>query len=346
MTPIAPHITAFLRDRLPKEQRASQHTCDSYAYAFQLLFGYASERLGVAPSALQFEQLDAPLILDFLEYLQTERGNVPSTRNARLAAIKSFMRFVEHRVPSALQQIQRILAIPVQKTDTRLVRYLNKDEYQAVLNAPDPTTRLGIRDRAMLHVLVTSGLRVSELVGLQVEDVTFDERYVDIRVRGKGRKERVMRLWPSVADSLRAWLSVRGHALVPELFLNSRGKQLTRSGFEYVLSKNVSTATDQCPSLRDKRISPHVLRHTCAINTLQATGDIRKVALWLGHASTQTTEVYLQADPTLKLEALDAMTPPSLRPGTFSPPDRLIELLRPTRLCGVDRDGQPAREGP
>ena len=346
MTPIAPHITAFLRERLPNERRASQHTCDSYAYTFQLLFKYASERLGVAPSALQLEQLDAPLILDFLEHLQTERGNVPSTCNVRLAAIKSFMRFVEHRVPSALQQIQRIFAIPSQKTDTRLVRYLNKDEYQPILDAPDPTTRLGIRDLAMLHVVVTAGLRVSELVGLQVEDVTFESCYVDIRVQGKGRKERVMRLWSSVADSLRAWLSVRGQALVPELFLNARGKHMTRFGFGCVLDKHVATATEHCSSLRDKRVSPHLLRHTCAMTVLQATGDIRKVALWLGHANTQTTERYLQADPTLKLEALDAMTPPSLRPGTFSPPDRLIELLKPTRLCGVDRDGQPAQEGP
>jgi len=345
MTAIAPHITAFLRERLPLERRASRHTCDSYAYSFQILLEYTSKRLGVAPSALQLEQLDVPLILDFLKHLKSERANAPSTCNVRLAAIKSFMRFVEHRVPSALQQVQRTLAISSQKTDTRLVRYLEKDEVQAMLDAPDPTTRMGIRDRAMLNLAVTAGLRVSELVGLRIEDVTFASRYVDIRVQGKGRRERIIRLWPSVADSLRAWLSVRGQASVPELFLNARGMQMSRSGFEYVLAKHVAKSAGHCPSLRDKRISPHLLRHTCAMRVLQATSDIRKVALWLGHASIQTTEVYLQADPTLKLEALSAMTPPNLRPGTFSPSDRLIGLLKSTRLCGVDLACQPVQEG-
>jgi len=345
MTPIAPHITAFLRERLPIERRASQHTCDSYAYSFQILFEYVSERFGVAPSAIQLEQLDVPLILDFLVHLKTERGNAPSTCNVRLAAVKSFMRFVEHRVPSALQQVQRILAISSQKTDTRLVRYLENEEVQAMLDAPDPTARMGIRDRAMLNLAVTAGLRVSELVGLRIEDVTFESRYVDIRVQGKGRRERIIRLWPSVADSMRAWLAVRGQAPVPELFLNARGKKMTRSGFEYVLAKYVAKAAGHCPSLRDKCISPHVLRHTCAMRVLQATSDIRKVALWLGHASTQTTEIYLQADPTLKIEALSALIPPNLRPGTFSPSDRLIDLLKSTRLCGADRACQPTQEG-
>ncbi|MGH7355821.1 MAG: tyrosine-type recombinase/integrase [Candidatus Rokuibacteriota bacterium] len=327
MTPIAPHITVFLRKRLAVDQRASPHTCDTYAYAFQLLFEFMSRTLGVAPADLQLEQLDAPLVLEFLEPLQNDRRNSPRTRNARLAAIRSFMRFLEHRVPSALDQVRRVRAIPAQKTDTRLVRHLAAEEHRALVDAPDPTTRLGIRDRAMLLLALTGGLRVSELVGLRVDEVEFTGRYVDVRVRGKGRRERALTLWKSVGDAIRAWLALRGVAPAPELFLNAWGKAMTRSGFERVLAKHAAAAAARCPSLRAKRVSPHVLRHTCALNTLRATRDLRKVSLWLGHASTQTTDVYLQADPTEKLEALAAMKPPVLRPGKFRPPDRLIAAL-------------------
>jgi site-specific recombinase XerD len=328
MTPIAPHVTAFFHKRLAAERGASQHTYDTYAYAFQLLFEFMSRKLGVAPAELALEQLDAPLVLEFLEHLQKKRRNSARTRNGRLATIRSFMRFVEHRVPSALDQVRRVRAIPAQKTDTRLVQHLTTDERGALLDAPDPTTRLGIRDRAMLLLALGGGLRVSELVGLRIDEVGFDGRYVDVRVRGKGRRERVLTLWKSVADAIRAWLAVRGEARAPELFLNAWGKHMTRSGFERVLGKHVATAAVQQPSLRQKRVSPHVLRHTCALNILQATRDLRKVSLWLGHASTQTTDVYLQADPTEKLEALAAMDPPALRPGRFRPPDRLIAILR------------------
>lgn len=330
MTPIAPHITAYLRQRLPIERRASPHTCDTYAYAFQLLFQFASERLGVAPSELKLEQLDAQLVLAFLEHLQSERGNGPQTRNARLAAIKSFMRFLEHRMPAALEQIRSVLAIPTQRFDRRLVRHLTKDEVRALLDAPDATSRSGIRDRAILHLSITAGLRVSELVHLQLTDVEFRDRYVDVRVMGKGRKERVLSLWKTVAASLRAWLRVRPDAPAPEFFLSARGGPLTRSGVEYILGKHVNTAAEGCSSFQSKRVSPHVLRHTCALNTLQATGDIRKVALWLGHASQQTTEVYLQVDPTARLETLDAVVPPMLKPGRFRPPDKLLAILKGT----------------
>lgn len=328
MTPLASHITAYLRQRLPVERAASPHTCDTYAHAFRLLVVFASRKLGVAPSALHLEHLDAPLVLEFLENLQTVRGNSPRTRNARLTAIKSFMHFVEHRVPGALEQLQRVLALPSQKTDRRLVDHLTTEECQHLLDAPDPTTRAGIRDRTMLHVSVTAGLRVSELVGLRLDDVVFSSRYVDLRVRGKGRKERVLTLWKVVADSVRAWLAVRGEAPVPELFLNARGCEMTRAGFAYLLHQHAVTARAKCPVLRAKRISPHVLRHTCALNVLQATGDIRQVALWLGHESTQTTEEYLRVDVTQRIGTLKAVTPPRLRPGTFRPTDALIASLR------------------
>jgi site-specific recombinase XerD len=328
MTPIAPFVVSYLREHLPIERRFSQNTCDTYAYSLQLLFEYASKRLGETPSKLNLEQIDSLVILGFLEHLQNIRGNSPTTRNARLVAIKSFMRFVEYRSPSSLEQVRQILAIPPQKTDDPLIRHLDVDEVKALLDAVDPSTRLGIRDRAMLHLAITGGLRVSELVALRLDEIIFRSRYVDIRIIGKGRRERSLTLWNSVAQSLRAWITLRGDARVLELFLNARGQPMTRSGFEYILLKHVDAARTRCPSLSGKRVSPHVLRHTCAMNILKATGDIRKVALWLGHASTQTTEIYLRADPTERLEALDKAIPPCLRPGTFSPPDRLIELLK------------------
>jgi site-specific recombinase XerD len=328
MTALAPHITAFLRDRLPVERAASPNTCDSYAYAFKLLLTFASRRLAAPPSALHLEHLDAPLVLAFLADLQTVRGNKARTRNARLTAVKSFMHFVEHRVPAALEQIQRVLAIPIQNTDRRLVDYLTAEECQPLLDAPDPTTRTGIRDRTMLHLCVTAGLRVSELVGLRLDDVTFSAPYVELHVRGKGRKERLLSLWKAVADSVRAWLAVRGEAPVPELFLNARGRDMTRAGFACLLRKHAASARAQCPTLQGKRISPHVLRHTCALTVLQATGDIRQVALWLGHESIQTTEDYLRVDVTQRIGVLTSVTPPQLRPGKFRPADALIASLR------------------
>lgn len=326
MTPLAPHITALLRERLTEEQ-----TRATYAYAFQLLCTFARRRLSVAPSDLQIEHLDAPLVLAFLDPLQHERGNGPRTRNARLAAVRAFMRFLEHRVPAALDQIRRVLAIPVHRTDTRVVRHLSVADSRAVLAAPDPASRLGIRDRTMLSLGFTGGLRVSELVGLRLDDVRFDGRYVEIRVRGKGRKERALLLWKEVGDALRAWLAIRGPAAVPELFLNARGRDMTRAGFAYVVRKHTATARAQCPGLRDQRISPHTLRHPCALSILQATGDIRKVSLWLGHAQQSTTEIYLQADATEKIAVLESSVPVRLRPGRFRPADRLLASLRPSK---------------
>lgn len=308
MTPLAPHITAFLRERLPRERHASVHTCETYAHAFRLLFEYAARQLKITPSQLTLEQIDAPRVLAFLSHLEGARGNGAATRNARLTAIKSFMHFVEYRVPSALDQVRQVLAIPLKKTDTKLVRHLSTPETQAILDAPDPSTRMGLRDRAMLHVCFVGGLRVSELVGLRLDDVSFDPRPC-VRVLGKGRRERLLPLWKQSGTALRGWLAVRGSAADPALFLNARGAVMTRAGFAYVLRKHVRAARIACSPLGEKRVSPHVLRHSCAMMTLQATGDIRKVALWLGHSSLQSTEMYLRADPTQKLEAVSLVTP-------------------------------------
>ncbi len=327
MTPLATHVSVFLRERLPLERGASERTCDTYALALRLFFEFAARRLKVRPSALALEHLDAPLVLDFLAHLEIQRHNSPATRNVRLAAIRTFMRFIEYREPSALAQIQRIRAIPMKRANTRLVDYLKREEMQALLDAPAPDTRDGIRDRAMLHLAYSAGLRVSELVGLRVDNLVFDPR-LSIHVLGKGRRERALPLWQDTAKALRAWLAIRPTRQAPEVFLNARGQAMTRSGFEYVLDKHVRMARQHFPSLAAKRVSPHVLRHSCAMMILQSTGDIRKVALWLGHASTQTTEMYLRADTTTLLEVMNTTTPPTLRKGHFRPPDQLISLLK------------------
>ncbi len=326
MTPLAPHIEAFFRDYLVRHRGVSPHTCDSYAYSFQALFEFASRKLRVAPSALMLEQLDASLISLFLEHLETVRGNSAETRNIRLAAIRSFFRFLQHNEPSAIAQVRRVSAIPFKKTDHRLVPYLAQEEMQALLDAPDPSTRMGVRDRAILHLAVCAGLRVSELTGLRTDDVA--PQSASIRVRGKGRRERALPLWKTTAAALRAWLAIRGQVASPELFVNARGTPFSRWGVAYVLRRHTETADRKCLTLRGKQVSPHVLRHTCAMIVLQATKDIRKISLWLGHSDLTTTEVYVRADPSEKLEAIEAVVPPSLRKGKFRPPDKLLALLK------------------
>ena len=281
---------------------------------------------GTRPSQLTIEDLDAPLIVDFLAHLEQERGNGASTRNLRLAAIKTFMRYVENKVPSALEQIGRVHAIPVKRHDQKLIRHLTMEEVRAILNAPDLTTRSGVRDRAMMHLCFAGGLRVSELVGVLTESLSL-QRGASVTIRGKGRKERCLPLWKETARDLRTWLSVRGAVRVPELFVNAQDEPMTRAGFEYVLDKHASAAAENCPSLRGRSVTPHQLRHSCAVILLQATHDIRKVALWLGHADIRTTEVYLRMDPSEKLEAVEAVIPPELRRGRFKAPDALIASL-------------------
>ena len=326
MTPIAPLITGFLREHLPIEKGFSPHTCETYAYAFRLLFLFASKRVGKSPSQLCLEDLDAALILDFLVNIEKERRNSAASRNGRLAAIKSFMRFVEFRIPTALEQVRQVRAIPTKRHDQILVPHLTIEEVRAVLDAPDPTTRSGIRDRAMLHLCFSCGLRVSELVGLPLASVSL-QRTPSISVRGKGRRERCMPLWKETAAELRAWLAVRGDVRAPELFVNAAETAMTRAGFEYILTKHVRAAAQTCQTLRNRTVSPHQLRHSCAVTMLQATHDIRKVALWLGHADVRTTEIYLRLSPSEKLEAAEAVVPPKLRRGRFKAPDTLIATL-------------------
>jgi len=332
-TPLAPLVTKFFRKKLTLEKGVSRNTLACYRYAFKFLCRYAAERLGRPLSSLALEDLDVLLIQDFLGYLERECGNSPRTRNLRLTAIHSFMRFVEYEIPAALEQVRRVRAISAKRTTERLVNHLTQPEMQAVLDAPDPTTRNGVRDQTMLYLGFTAGLRVSELVGLTLEAVELEGPSPCIVVRGKGRKTRRLPLWKEACRALRAWLSIRGHALCTEVFLNRSGQPLTPAGFTYILKKHAQMAMAICPSLAKKRISPHVLRHTCAINALQATKDIRRVALLLGHESTKSTEVYLRADPEEKLKTVEAALPPDLQRGVFPVEDQLIAWLSGKKLC-------------
>ena len=346
MTELAPLITSFLRDYMPRQRGYSPQSCETYAFSFKLLFNFAAKRLGTRPSVLTIEDLDAPMIVAFLAHIEQDRGNSASTRNVRLAAIKAFMRYLEHKVPSALEQIGRVHAIPTKRHDQKLIRHLTMEEVRAILNAPDLTTRSGIRDRAMMHLCFAGGLRVSELIGVLTANLSL-RHGASVTVLGKGRKERCLPLWKDTARDIRAWLSVRGNVRVPELFVNAQGDPMTRAGFEYVLDKYVVKAAEGCASLRGRRVSPHQLRHGCAVLMLQATHDIRKVALWLGHADIRTTEVYLRMDPSEKLEAVEAVVPPELRRGRFKAPDALIaSLLSDLEIPGHSERVRPRAEFP
>jgi site-specific recombinase XerD len=267
MNPLGPHLTVFLREYLPSQREMSTQTSDTYAYAFQLLVCFAAKRLKTTPSKLSIEQLDATLVLAFLESLEKERGNCAKTRNSRLATVKTFFRFLEYRLPSCLDQARRIRAIPVKKTDEVIVGFLNREEIQALLDAPDPKSRYGLRDRAMLYLAYACGLRVSELVCLRMDDFTLHPQPM-IHVMGKGRRERVLPLWKETTRALQDWLRVRSETKSVALFLNAGHEAMTRSGFEYILDKHVRTASIRQPSLTQKRVSPHIMRHYSECRTM------------------------------------------------------------------------------
>ena len=331
MTALAPHLSTYLLEHLPRDRGASRHTVDSYAYSFQLLVCFAAKRLRVRPCEIQVEQLGGELILDFLDHIESDRANTPRTRNARLAAFKSFFRFLEYRAPACLEIALQVCAIPSKRIEQPLVDYLTRAELQALLDAPDRRTASGVRDRAMLHLTYAGGLRVSELTGLHLDDVSLPA--MDrMHVLGKGRRERVLPLWKETQTVLRDWLRIRPTSKVGAVFLNARGEAMSRHGFASRLAAHLKTAQRAAPTLAQKRVTPHALRHTCAIHTLEATGDIRRVALWLGHSSVLSTEIYLRVDPAEKLDILDAGTPPQIKKGTFTGvSDRLLAMLATAR---------------
>ena len=327
MNKLAPHLTAFLQEHLPNERRFSRHTVQSYTECFRLLVLYTARQTKTRPCALTVEDLTVTRVLAFLESLEKDRNNCVATRNIRLAAIRSFFRYLEYRVPSCLDLALQIRAIPQKRAEKPLIDWLDRVEMQAILDAPDTSTEAGLRDRAMLHVCYAAGLRVSELTTLTIDNLSGPQLET-IRVMGKGRRERELPLWKETKSVLAEWLDVRPAVTNRYVFLNARGRGMSPDGFAYILKKHVATAARTRPSLKDKRVTPHVIRHSTAMTTLHATGDVRKTSLWLGHADVKTTEVYLRASPEEKLGILAANAPPSIRPGTFTgAKDELMRAL-------------------
>jgi integrase/recombinase XerD len=279
----------------------------------------------VTPSALALEHIDAPLVMDFFAALESARRHSPTTRNARLAALKSCMPCGEYRVPALLEPIQRVVALPAKTTDQPFIQHLSVAAMEAILTGPDLPRRSGLRDRALLHVCFAAGLRVSELLTWPRTALTWQPT-ATLSIQGQGRRHRALPLWQHTAEEVRAWLAVRGHVAVPELFVSAQGRAMPRVGFTSLLRKHVQQAMRACPAVQGKQVSPHVLRHTCAMMIDQATGDLRKVSLWFGHADMQATAVYGRADPTEQLDALEAVIPPSRRRGQFTVPDRWIAM--------------------
>lgn len=325
MTALAPVLQAFFSDRLLRPRRASGHTVTAYRDTFRLLLGFAQQRVGRSPADLRVADLDVSLIVDFLQHLETARHNTVRTRNARLAAIRSFFRFAALQLPDHLHQIQRILAIPQKKADRRLVGFLTRPEIEAVLAMPDRTTWIGRRDATLLVVALHTGLRVSELIGLRVADVVLTAG-AHVRCIGKGRKERCTPLTGAVG-TLRDWLRERQAAPGEYLFPSRRGGPLSRDAVERLVDKYVRGARATCPSLRGKQVTPHVLRHTTAVELLRAGNDATVVALYLGHESVATTQIYIDADLEVKERALARTAPPGLPRGRFRPGDALLAYL-------------------
>jgi len=320
-------LQRFFTERLMRQRRASPHTIGSYRDTFRLLLRFAQAKLGQAPTQLVFEQIDAPLIAAFLDDIETKRGISARSRNLRLTAIRSFFRYAAFEAPAHAEQIQRVLAIPSQRFTRAQVGFLTRTEMDALLAAPDPHTWSGRRDHALLLVAMQAGLRLSELTGI-CRDAVFLGTGAHIRVLGKGRKERAIPLARQTVAVLKAWLREIPTAADAVVFPNARGTRLSADGVQYLLAKHVTTATRICPSLAQKRVTPHVLRHTTAMELLQAGVDRAVIALWLGHESVETTQIYIDANLAIKEQALARTTPPDVTPGRFRPDDPLLAFLK------------------
>jgi site-specific recombinase XerD len=312
---------------LIQQQNASAQTVAAYRDSFRLLLQFAQHHLGKAPERLTLTDLDAPLILAFLNHLESERHNTIRSRNARFAAIRSFLHFAAFKEPTALPVIQRGLAIPMKRFDKPLLGFLSRAEMQAILDAPDCTTWCGQRDRIMFATLYNTGGRVSEITGLQVADVILDGSAV-VRIRGKGRKERSVPLWRTTALEIRRWLPrIDGKPDRP-LFPGWSGTRMTRPAVTARLQLAVQRAAVSCPQLSKRRVSPHTVRHSTAMHMLQAGIDITLIALWLGHENPATTHMYVEADLAMKERALKAVQPPNIKQTRYQPTDRVLEFLQ------------------
>lgn len=336
MSSLAPTLEAFFTERLIHQRQASPHTVVAYRDTFRLLLAFAQRRTGKAPMRLELPDLDAPLVVAFLEHLEEDRGNSVRTRNARLAAVHSFFRFAAYRHPEHAALIQRVLDIPQKRFDRALVSFLSQAEVDSLLAAPDRATWIGRRDHALLLLAVETGLRLSELTQLTCRDVHLDDG-AHVRCDGKGRKERCTPLNRRTIAVLRVWLrELQGQPADP-LFPRQQGGVLSADAVQRLVAKYAAMAERRCSTLRGKRITPHVLRHTCAMQLLHAGVDSSVIALWLGHESVETTQIYVHADLALKERALARTTPPDVTPGRYRAPDTLLAFLDGLRLCRPSR---------
>lgn len=326
MSTLAPTLQAYMTEQLIRQRQASPHTVAAYRDAFKLLLAFAQRRTGKPPSRLEVADLDAPLIGAFLEHLETERGNSARTRNARLAAIHSLFRYAALRHPEDAAVIQRVLAIPAKRFGSSVVTYFTEEEIEALLAAVDRGTWTGRRDRAMLALACQTGLRASELIALTVGDVHLGTG-AHVSCLGKGRRQRITPLTAGTARLLEVWMAERAGLQADPLFPTRRGTQLSRDALERRITKYSAVAASSCPTLADKRVSPHVMRHSAAMRLVNAGVDIVTVALWLGHQNVATTQIYVHADLALKERALARTLPKDVPPGRYRPSDQLLAFL-------------------
>ena len=325
-TSLAPLLERFFTQRLMQQRQASPHTISSYRDTFRQFLTFAQQRLHQPPSRLNVEQIDAPLIVEFLDELEKYRGLSIRSRNLRLSAIHSFFHYAAFELPTHAAQIQRVLAIPSKRFERTLVNFLTRPEVDALLEAPDRSTWSGRRDHAFILTAVQTGLRLSEMTGLKHEDLIIGVG-AHVRVIGKGRKERCIPLAKSTLAVLKAWLREPQRSDDGVLFPSARGKRFSVHGVQYLLNKHRLTASKVCPSLKQKRVTVHRLRHTMAMDLLQAGVDRSVIALWLGHASVETTQIYLEATLAMKEQALAKTTPPQGKIGRYQPGDQLLNFL-------------------
>jgi site-specific recombinase XerD len=305
---------------------ASPRTIASYRDTLRLLLGFAHDQTGTPPAALDWADLDEPLIAAFLDHLETERHNSARTRNLRLTAIRSLFSYAALRHPEHAAVIARVLSIPAERFDRRTVTFLTAEESQALIDAAPPDRWEGRRDRAMLTLALHAGLRVSELININRADIALGTG-AHVRVEGKGRKQRAVPLTKDAQAVLAIWVHERAGQPKDPLFPTRTGRRLTRDAVERRVATHAATATQSCPSLTDKRVHPHSLRHSCAMSLLQARVDSTVIALWLGHADTSSTHQYIHADMTIKERALALLTPPAVKPGRYTPTDDLLAYL-------------------
>jgi site-specific recombinase XerD len=323
---LAPILQGFFTDRLARQKKASPNTVAAYRDTCKLLLAFAQERTGAAPSRLSLADLDATLIGEFLQHLEDKRGNGSATRNARLAAIHSLFRYAAPRAPEHAAVISQVLAIPPRRRERAIVSYLTPEETDALLTAPDRQTWHGRRDHALLLLAVQTGLRVSELTGLARQDAHLGAG-PHVRCHGKGRKDRATPLTSQVVKVLKTWLAELGPVPGMPLFPTQAGGRLSRDAVERLVTKHASAAAGTCPSIKEKNVTPHTLRHTAAMSLLRAGVDTSVIALWLGHEDAETTQVYLHADMTIKEQALARLPQPGTTPGRYRPPDSLLTFL-------------------